>query len=404
MNILIVSPFLPHPPDTGGRIRIFHLIKELGTRHKITLLCYLNEAGGERKDALEPYCRVIGIPYNPKQRTAIQHLRRFFSPLPYSLVYVDKEFEDRLSDIARQPFDLVQFEFLALAHYVDRLPGTAKKVLVAHYLAEESRRRALQLMNIGLKKFYYAAENRKIVLYEKSVIEKFDLCLVTSPEHHSILSRWKLNTEVAVNRNGVDIDFFSPAKKSHNAGEVNKNKTLVFMGSFDLDPANIDGLQYLVDHIFPRIRSNLPGTRLEIVGRGVPEGVARRIGRFPDIALHGYLEDVRPLLREAGAFLIPLRGGSGTKIRILTAMAMGLPVVATNLAAAGLAVADGMDILIADSPEAFARKTIAVLTDSEMHHRIAAAARALVEVQYSWKAVAEDLQTQYRTLLGDVAN
>lgn len=397
MKILIVSPFFPYPLDSGGTIRIYNLIKHLSGRYDITLLSYINEAQRPLENELSPYCKVVTQPIPHKRRGRLFHARYLFSRLPYSLVYVDHQFKEKLVRLAGSGFDIVQFEFLPFAHYVEIFPKSVKKVVVEHYVAFESRKRLMGLWKTSIKKLYYYLELSKIRRYERGILDRFDLCLVTSAAHRQKLLDWGVTSEVEVCPNGVDTLYFSPLEEAGLFPRTGTDPTLVFMGAFHLEPANIDGLEYLLKEIFTLIEKGIPGIRLEVIGKGLSSGFSTRYAA-PNIHFHGYIEDIRPVLGRAHAFLIPLRGGSGTKIRILTAMAMGIPVVATSLAANGIDVMHNETILIADTPQEFAAETVRILRDQTLNLKIGSTGRRLVEGKYNWKAIAEELDKIYRNL------
>ena len=397
MKILIVSPFFPYPPDNGGAIRIYNLIKHLSGLHDITLLCYIHEDQCSLLDQLSPYCRIITLPLPESTRSWKCHARYLFSKFPYSLVYIDQQFKEKLKEVSRDSWDIIQFEFLALAHYVNVLPESAKKVVVEHYIALESRKRLMKLWKAGLKKWYYFWELWKIRNYERRIFNRFDLCLVTNDDHAGKLRDWKIGARIEVSPNGVDTDYFKPLKENSFGQNGDRHSTLVYMGAFHLEPANIDGLTYLLDEILPYIEKGIPDVHIEIIGHGLSHDFRYRY-RSDKIRIHGYVEDIRPILGKAHAFLIPLRGGSGTKIRILTAMSMAVPVVATSIAASGIDVEPDMHLLIGDSPQMFAAQTIRILKDRELNRRIGFAGLDLVKERYSWKRIAGDLNGLFHSI------
>ncbi|HHP7234600.1 MAG TPA: glycosyltransferase [Desulfobacterales bacterium] len=393
MKLVVISPFLPYPPDSGGAIRIFNLIKQLSVHNDVTLLCYFNESQRPLFQDLGSYCRLILVPEKRYRRHWIYHLWYLMSPLPYSLVMIDKDFRYRIQEVIANGADIVQFEFLSLAHYHSCLPSTVRKVAAVHYLATESRRRLMQFWPAGIRKFYYRMEIRKIHQYERDVLGHFDLCLVTSESHRYLLRQWEVSTPIQVTPNGVDTDYF----RSEPIRNIQGGR-LAYMGAFHLEPANIDGFQYLVDEIFPYIRMRAPGVQLDVIGNGLPEQYLQK-HRNDSVHIFGYVDDVRPILSSCDVFVLPLRGGSGTKIRILTAMAMAIPVVATSVGAEGLEVTPGENIFIADDMQQFAEKVLALLENGDLRNRMGNAGRRLVERRYGWQRIAADLNETYQGLL-----
>lgn len=398
MRILVVSPFLPFPPDSGGSIRIYNIIHALSRNHELTLLSYVSSVDGPVVKQLESVCHVIPVPFEPSRRRPIYHATQFFSKLPFSLVLKDLLFKQKLAECAAQYFDVVQFEFLPFAHYIELFPEKTIRVVVEHYIATLARKKNISLWPPGLKKLYYAAELRKINRYERDILHQFDLCLATSQQDRKYLIKWCRLTNVMVSPNGVDIDFFSLQSQPPDQTDSLSEPTLVYMGSFDLDPANADALVYLIDDIWPLIKKEVPAVRLEVIGRGLPRGFMDK-NRDDTIRFRGYVEDIRPLLKRAAALVLPLRGGSGTKIRILTAMAMGIPVVATETASAGIEAQPEVNILIGNSPAKIADQTIRLLKGNGLKRKIGSAGRRLVEKNYSWTTIAQALENRYFELI-----
>lgn len=397
MKLLIVSPFFPYPPDSGGAIRIYNLIKHLSKEHDIMLLSYIDETQNFSKIEISTYCKAVTIPLPHNKRSWLSHGKHLFSKLPYSLVYVDNRFKERLIEITSQPFDIVQFEFLPLAHYVELLPKSSKKIVVEHYIAAESRKRLMEFWKPSLRKLYYRLQLPKINAYEQEILDKFDLCLITSEAHKQKLIDWGVKSQIMLSPNGVDTEYFAPLSEDISSEEPNLQPTLVYMGAYHLEPANIDGLTYLLENILPLIREKVPNIQLEIIGKGLPPHFEQKY-RNNNIVFHGYVDDIRPVLGRAHGLLLSLRGGSGTKIRILTAMAMAIPVVATSIAAEGIDVKHNENILIGDTPENFSAETIKLIRDPELNSKIGSAGRKLVESKYSWKMVAERLNDIYTSL------
>jgi glycosyltransferase involved in cell wall biosynthesis len=201
-----------------------------------------------------------------------------------------------------------------------------------------------------------------------------------------------------VSPNGVDTQYFRPLDDTGLEPGNHGNPSLVYMGAFHLEPANVDGLEHLLERVLPLVEQQIPGVKLEVIGRGLHGSFIDKYAHR-NVFFHGYVEDVRPILGRAQALLLPLRGGSGTKIRVLTAMAMAVPVVATPMAAEGIEAKHEEHILLGDTPETLARYCARVLRDRDLKKNMGSAGRRLVEDKYSWETVAKDLDRVYRELL-----
>jgi glycosyltransferase involved in cell wall biosynthesis len=179
--------------------------------------------------------------------------------------------------------------------------------------------------------------------------------------------------------NGVDLDAYP-------VGAVPPEPdTLIYSGSLTYS-ANFDAVDYFLREIYPRLLAKRPGAKFLVTGKldGVP---VERLPRYPGVTFTGYLDDVRPTLARTWASVVPLRLGGGTRLKILEAMALGTPVVATSKGAEGLAVMPGRDLLIADQPAEFAAQTLRLLGDANLRQQLSRSARQLVETQYHWSAI-----------------
>jgi glycosyltransferase involved in cell wall biosynthesis len=194
-----------------------------------------------------------------------------------------------------------------------------------------------------------------------------------------------LRSAAHVVQTGVDTRYFTPA-----AEEARRPAHLVFTGSMDWLP-NEDGMLYFVSEILPLIRRAEPGTTLSIIGRS-PTPAVRRLEQEPGIEVTGSVDDVRPHVSAGSVYIVPLRVGGGTRLKIFEAMGMGKAIVSTTVGAEGLPVTDGGDILIADAPESFAGAVVRLLREDGLRRRLERAARALVVGRYDWSAVARDFE------------
>jgi len=182
--------------------------------------------------------------------------------------------------------------------------------------------------------------------------------------------------------NGVDGSFFRFDDHSSKAGAP----CLIFSGAMQTE-ANMDAVRWLTREIWPRLRQQRSDLRLLLVGRGMPADLAAAAVAVPGIEVVGEVPDVRPFFRQASVALVPLRIGSGTRLKIMEAMAQGNPVVSTRKGAEGLDITDGENILLADEPDLFVQSSLRLLADAALFHRLRHAARAFVEQRYDWDVV-----------------
>jgi glycosyltransferase involved in cell wall biosynthesis len=357
----------------------------------VSLLCY-GTPTPEAGRALAFLSALHSEPAPRFPRPIGEHLRHLADPYPTTVCYPAEPLRARLRRIvAEERPDLVQFEFLGIAHLMWSVPPGPRRVLVHHCLTSELRARQVQRMPWGPRRAYYAMDLPRLTRFERAVLRSVDGCVAVSDRDAARLRARVPGLTVATVPNGVDTQYFRPA-----AGE--DPRSLLFIGSFGHDEANVDGVRYMAHELLPRIRAQVPDVRLTIVGGGAPPAV-QALGREPGIEVLGRVDDVRPHLARAAVLVLPLRAGAGTKVRIFTAMAMSKAVLATPLGAEGWDGAPGGELVVADGPEAFAREAVALLRDPARRTRLGAAARARVVREYDWRVLGRRLEAFHAALL-----
>jgi glycosyltransferase involved in cell wall biosynthesis len=260
-------------------------------------------------------------------------------------------------------------------------------VIFTHNVESEIWRRYAETKRGRLRRALYRTQYRRMLRFEQRTLARFDGVLAVSGADRDTLERLypeSLRARPWVVPTGVDTEYFAPA-----AG-AERPSHLVFTGSMDWLP-NEDAMLFFYREVLPRIRAEVPDVSLSIVGRAPTRAVAR-LADDPRIEVTGRVADVRPHVRDAAVYVVPLRIGGGTRLKIFEAMSMGKAVVSTTVGAEGLDVRDGEHVVLADGAEAFARRVVDLLKDVARRRRIEAAARALVLSQYDWARVAADLE------------
>jgi len=216
----------------------------------------------------------------------------------------------------------------------------------------------------------------------------FDEVAVTSPEDAAVLQGMAPTAPIAVIPNGVDLDYFRPINGPR------EEKTLVFSGKMSYH-ANVTGILHFVEQVFPLVRAAVPEVRLRIAG-SQPPPVVQALANDPAIEVTGQLPDLRPAIGSATAAICPVIVKVGVQNKILEAMAMGVPVIASRQGAVGLEARPGEELLVGADPAEFARHTIAVLTDASLRTRLTAAGRRYVERTHRWDVMADNFEVLYR--------
>jgi glycosyltransferase involved in cell wall biosynthesis len=278
-----------------------------------------------------------------------------------------------------------------LANVPASLP--APVIVNCHNIEHLILRRYLPFERSRLRRAYAWIECRKLEHWEKEVCSHASLLLVCSEHDRSVIARLCPGPSVAVVPNVVDVDRYTPSYHSDGA-------TILYTGGMDWFP-NRDAVEFFVTQIFSRIRSQVPDVRFVVAGRNPPEEFRQRLGRVPGVEFTGTVPDMRAEIASATVCVVPLRIGSGTRLKILEAAAMAKPIVSTRLGAEGLEFRDGQEIALEDEPAAFADAVVKLLSAAPDRHRLGLAARTRVERNYSFSALRASLRRALNTFTRD---
>jgi polysaccharide biosynthesis protein PslH len=403
LKILFVTPYLPSPPQFGGARRLHGLMTELALRHEVSVCSLLNtsetHAHPESIRATSEYCKeVVTVPNEPfglpvGRKRALQ-LRSLASRHSFEwLTHVNPELTARLRDmLSRQRYDVLNFEFSHMAPYqalVRTMAQGALFVLDEHNIEYEILKRTAASESSKVRRLYNAVNWRKLRAEEVQAWRDFHGVAVTSVHDRDLLLRDLPGAKVTVVPNAVDLEHFAPRPQA-----PVQPLSILFFGAINYFP-NSDAVKLFVDEIFPRVRARLPGARFKVVGH-TPDNLKALGNEF--IEMKGFVPDLREEIERAAVVIAPLRIGGGTRLKILEAMAMARPVVSTPQGAEGLEVAHGRELLLAESPAAFADEVIRVLEQPALGQQLGAAARTLVEDRYGWAASVKRLEGLYTDL------
>jgi sugar transferase (PEP-CTERM/EpsH1 system associated) len=389
LRILWLKTELLHPVDKGGKIRTYQMLRELKRAHHVTYLTLDDGSAAPDARALaDEYCHeLITIPHATRPKFSAgfyaELAANLLSPLPYFMKKYEsagmrREIETRA---ARRDFDVLVCDFLVPSINVPRSLD-APAVLFQHNVEAMIWRRHFEVQQNPIKKAYLRGQWRKTFAYERDACRRFDHVVAVSREDADAMRREYGVGEVSDVPTGVDTEFFRPSGR-----EARAPHSLVFTGSMDWLP-NEDAIRYFTKEIMPLVRARVPGVTLTVVGRDPFPGLVELARRDPSIVVTGRVEDVRPYMERAAAYVVPIRVGGGTRLKIYEAMAMGQAVVSTSVGAEGLPVADGEELLLADTPEDFAGAVVRVLTDETLARSLGERAAATVRARFGWERVA----------------
>lgn len=387
-RMAFVSTMFLQPEDTGGRIRTCNILRGLkGGRFDVTLLGPADAAQQQRyAHELQALCdRFIAwrpMPERPRWMRAGDVLGRW--PVSVHSSVGGAAMQTVARELSERPFDLVVFDFV---HASPLMPARldAATVCFTHNVETEIFERHAQQAPSRAMRLLWAQQARKMRRFERESLLRYDGVVAVSERDASIFAREFGCDHVSPIPTGVDLDFFDFAPPQPAASE--QGGKLVFTGSMDW-AANIDGMQFFIREVWPLVLQRRPQARFEAVGRSPPAALLKLAQEVPGVHFTGRVEDVRPHVRDAQAFVIPLRVGGGTRIKAFEAMAMGCPVVSTALGVEGLDVHHGEHLLIRDDPVQFAEAVLELLAQPARARSLAHAARERVQASFGHRAAA----------------
>lgn len=377
---------LPYPTNTGKRTRSFNLYRRLRSNFQIRYVGY-GEADSSAIKALsaegiEPI--LVPTKIQSKQGPAfyLSLLTNILSPLPYIVTsHYSKIYQNAvLTSFAEFKPDLVVCEWTPYAIYVKKLLSV-KKLVSAHNVEADIWQRYHENETNLLRRWYIWEQWRKVQLFEQSALTWVDGATAVSDLDRISLAKNHPQLQIAVIPNGVDLEYFRPLPPPTQA------QHLVFTGSMDWRP-NQDAARYFTREILPLLKQVRPNLECTFVGRKPPADI-QRLGEISGVHITGTVEDVRPYVERASVYVVPLRIGGGSRLKILEALAMERPVVSTTIGAEGLDVVHNQHVMLADDPRTFAQTVLRLLNDSNRCQELATEGRRLVEQRYGWDALAE---------------
>jgi glycosyltransferase involved in cell wall biosynthesis len=384
MKVLVIDEEFPYPLNTGKRIRTFNLINRLAGRHELIYLCRENGLNPEMKNPILTQRVSSPIPRKSGPWFYIRLALNLTSRLPYvvSSHYSD-DFEHETLRLA-QAVDVVHCEWTPYAWSMRRL-FPCPSVLVTHNVESQIWERYYKNENNPFKKFYIHQQWRKLTRFEKWACSQFSQITAVSKEDKKTLEQQYGAKDVTVVPNGVDVNYFMPQESDV------RPYNMVFTGSMDWRP-NQDAVVYFLDFIYPLIQKTLPEVSFTVVGRNPPEWLVAKGRTFRNVEFTGTVDDVRPYVARGSVYIVPLRIGGGSRLKILEALAMSKPVLSTTIGAEGLKVENGKTIALADEAKTFAKMAVAMLKNREKIAHLGKNGRDLVVRQYSWDSIAVILE------------
>lgn len=377
MKILYVCHRFPFPPKRGGKIRPFNMIRHLSRRHEVHVASLARSAQEASEGAgLRDYCARFDVSVVDAPVQIARMLVRLPTPTPSSLGYFySADLARRVrATLSRDSFDLIFVHCSSVAQYVEHVDGIPKILDFGDMDSQKWREYARYKpfpLSLG-----YALEAHKLEREERRVARFFDFCTATTRAEWETLEGYRTGAPTDWFPNGVDADFFTPTDEPYDSD------TIAFVGRMDYYP-NQECMFDFCANTLPLLQARRPSTKLVIVGAD-PSPAVRRLAEIAGVTITGSVPDVRPFVRRALLMVAPLNIARGTQNKILEAMAMGVPVVTSRVAAGGVDARDGEHFLVASTPSEYAAAVERIASDPAERRRLAAAGRSRMLSHHAW--------------------
>ncbi|PKL83324.1 MAG: hypothetical protein CVV24_05490 [Ignavibacteriae bacterium HGW-Ignavibacteriae-3] len=386
MKILIITPRIPYPPYRGDKLKIFNLSKELIKRNQVKIISFI-ASSSEKDDLLNLKNNGIDLEVVPHSRFKgwINMLRAFISKTPLQVsYYYSKKMCKKIQEISSAgKYDVVYFHLINSAQYCDCVAHQgALKVIDFTDASSLYMTRYAEFLRNPFRKYIFMKEAKRVLAYE-NITQKFDTLFVCSDNDRQFLSKRKVHKNIQLLLNGIDLNTFQYEKIQKEKGRI------IFAGNMSYFP-NIEAVQYFAKEIFPLVLSRVPFAKFYIVGQQPPQEILSL--QSANIVVTGFVKDLRIEYLLSEVNVAPIQFGSGTLNKIIEAMALGVPTVATSLAVQGLPDKFKKYIYIEDSVEKFAENIARIMETGNYENELLKDGMNEIKNSLSWDKIAGNLE------------
>lgn len=405
MKILFLTPQLPYPPHQGTTLRNFNIVKQLASRHEIHLLSF-GTPDELSHSPLREYCARIEIIPPPTRTTGQRAFETFFHPLPDMARRLHSPaLTQKLQSLRDEnQYEVIQIEGIEMANAwlqvknntaftLNREPST---VIFDDHNAEWTLQKTAFDTDRHNPKRWHAAlyswiQFNKLKHFERDVCLASNAVVAVSGDDARSIASLDVCIKPLVIPNGVDCGYYVPSEQV--CAKPLAELSVVFTGKLDFRP-NVDACVWFADEILPQLRNEIPLAHVSFVGQK-PNAAVLSLREREGVEVTGFVPDTRPYIADAAVFAVPLRMGSGTRLKVLEAMAMGKAIVSTSFGVSGIEYENGRDVLVADTPQEFAHAVAMLMRDKNRARELGLNAQSLAQEKYEWKKLAPRFEALY---------
>ena len=390
MDVLLLTPYLPYPPNSGGNIRTFNLIKLISKYHNVSLVSLVEQEELDYISGLENYCDVKPLQVKTQKYGRLKSLLSLY-PYVTMLKHYSNENQSLIHHfINNNRFHIIQVESIYMSAYVQNITNIPK-VLDTHNIESDILYRYFT-SKFNVKSILNGIDYLKTKRYEQNAIRSFNACISVSETDNKRLREMGAQ-KLMILPNCADLNYFYPIKRKDFSTKI------IFTGFMKWYP-NIDAIETFCKEAYSNLKKKIPDIKFYVVGRDPNESIQKFSGHN-DIFITGEVPDVRPFISNSDICIVPLRIGGGTRLKILEYFAMEKPVISTSIGAEGLDVINEKHLIIEDNVSKFPDRIAELLDEPEYANYLAKNGRSLVEEKYSWDQYGEKLSQLYMALVND---
>ena len=387
MKILFIANRFPYPPFRGDKLKIYNLAKRLALHHELHLITFTEQKSDiQYLPELEAIFSKIEIIHLPKLQSIFNVGLGLLGKLPLQVNYFkSNSFDKKLKILLKEnSYDAVHVQHLRMAQYAIQQKQLFRILDLPDAFSLYWQRRK-NVPRSFFTRWLDTIESERVLKYEKYILNEFNLNLVCSNEDLKFLENKHNIQTIRLLPNGVDTDKFKPM-----AHDYSHAHTLLFTGNMDYDP-NVDAVIYFANDVFPLIKQQFPNVKFVIAGQRPIEKV-KALSQIKDVEVTGFIPDLSDMYNAASVVVAPLRFGAGTQNKVLEAMAMGIPVVCSNIGFEGLGIADGEGAFMRTDASGFASQVVDLLNDAALRQAVGEKGVEVIQKNFSWNTVANTLE------------